>query len=248
MKERLLRICEDRNNAMSYCVHCGVQIADYEKSCPLCGTPVIDPQRTMQGEPLFIDRMDLTAHRINRTFVATLVFAVMLIPFAITAILDFILSVQLTWAFYVLGAEGCFGIFFLVPFLYPRANPYWFALTDTAAAAAYLLLIAALNHGISWYFVLGLPLVLLTGWFAVLCLFFVRQKKLGKLGIAGRLLLSTAIFLFGIDIIIRQALAGSFWPLWAWYASAPLIVLGVVIIIFSRSIRISEWIRRKLFL
>lgn len=233
---------------MSYCVHCGVKIADYEKSCPLCGTPVIDPNRIVQGEPLFIDRMDLTEHRINRTFIATLVFVLLLVPFAVTAILDFVLSVQLTWAFYVLGAEGCFGVFFLLPFLFPKASPYWFAIADAAAAAAYLLLIAALTGGMGWYFTLGFPLAMLSGWFAVLSLFIARQKHLGKLAITGWLLLTLAVFLFGIDSIISQYVNGSFLPVWAWYASTPLLVLGIVIIILSRSIRINEWIRRKLFL
>ena len=28
---------------MSYCVQCGVRLAQQEKKCPLCGTPVINP-------------------------------------------------------------------------------------------------------------------------------------------------------------------------------------------------------------
>ena len=28
---------------MSYCVHCGVQLAPSEARCPLCQTPVVDP-------------------------------------------------------------------------------------------------------------------------------------------------------------------------------------------------------------
>jgi hypothetical protein len=28
---------------MSYCVECGVKLAEYEKECPLCTTPVYNP-------------------------------------------------------------------------------------------------------------------------------------------------------------------------------------------------------------
>ena len=28
---------------MSYCVHCGVELDEQAKRCPLCGTPVVDP-------------------------------------------------------------------------------------------------------------------------------------------------------------------------------------------------------------
>jgi len=30
---------------MSYCVHCGVELAPSEESCPLCKTPVLDPNQ-----------------------------------------------------------------------------------------------------------------------------------------------------------------------------------------------------------
>ena len=30
---------------MSYCVHCGVELAPSERDCPLCGTAVLNPRR-----------------------------------------------------------------------------------------------------------------------------------------------------------------------------------------------------------
>ena len=30
---------------MSYCVNCGVKLAKSEKKCPLCNTPVINPNK-----------------------------------------------------------------------------------------------------------------------------------------------------------------------------------------------------------
>ena len=29
---------------MSYCVHCGVELHETSKSCPLCNTPVVNPR------------------------------------------------------------------------------------------------------------------------------------------------------------------------------------------------------------
>ena len=35
-----------------YCIKCGVELADSEKVCPLCGTPVFHPDLPCgQGEP-----------------------------------------------------------------------------------------------------------------------------------------------------------------------------------------------------
>ena len=61
---------------MSYCVHCGVKLADGAASCPLCGTPVLDPNRATakagaSAMPMFSERdEDRTAKRINPRFVA----------------------------------------------------------------------------------------------------------------------------------------------------------------------------------
>lgn len=30
---------------MSYCVHCGVELEENLKQCPLCNTPVYDPSK-----------------------------------------------------------------------------------------------------------------------------------------------------------------------------------------------------------
>ena len=35
---------------MSYCVHCGVELADSEKRCPLCHTRVVDPASPDAGQ------------------------------------------------------------------------------------------------------------------------------------------------------------------------------------------------------
>ncbi len=34
---------------MSYCVHCGVELAESEARCPLCNTKVVDPAAPQQG-------------------------------------------------------------------------------------------------------------------------------------------------------------------------------------------------------
>ena len=37
-----------------YCIQCGVQLADTEKSCPLCGTVCYHPDRSRpEAEPLY---------------------------------------------------------------------------------------------------------------------------------------------------------------------------------------------------
>ena len=45
---------------MSYCVHCGVELDEQAKRCPLCGTPVVDPSalEPVQEAPFFASRRE----------------------------------------------------------------------------------------------------------------------------------------------------------------------------------------------
>lgn len=45
---------------MSYCVHCGVELDDAARRCPLCHTPVLDPNRLQNREtpPSFPQRRE----------------------------------------------------------------------------------------------------------------------------------------------------------------------------------------------
>ena len=52
-----------------YCVKCGVQLADTEKSCPLCGTRVYHPD-LVQAEATPLDRLpeETTLQRTMKAF------------------------------------------------------------------------------------------------------------------------------------------------------------------------------------
>ena len=233
---------------MSYCVRCGVELADYEKKCPLCGTIVIDPERRKDCDPLFPERIDwLKEKKVNKSFALWLVFIVMLFPFAVTTVIDLIFSFGLIWSAYVLGAELCIWILFVFPFQFSGVKPYWYCLADAVAASGYLFLISVLVKNREWYLPLALPLVLLSAALGVLNI-AISRRRIGKIAKLGWSIIPLGCFLCGVDITITHYTTGSFLPMWAWFVTIPLLVFGIVAIIISKSVRLSEWIRRKMFI
>ncbi|MCQ2431003.1 MAG: zinc ribbon domain-containing protein [Clostridia bacterium] len=234
---------------MSYCVHCGVELADHEKECPLCGTVVIDPNRTNNGDPMFSRKMeDIKEQRINPRFIAMLIFWITLLPFAATAGIFMIFSLGLRWTVYVFGAEVCVWAFFLFPLHYQGIKPYWNVLINTAVTAGYLFLIAFMQENNSWYLPLALPLTLLTSAVAAAIVFILRRKKLGKFGKFGWTAISASVYLFAIDICITHFVSGFFFPLWSWFVGIPFAALGVVCVLISGNAALSEWIRKNMFI
>ncbi len=234
---------------MSYCVHCGVELADYETKCPLCETPVIDPMRPIaSGEPLFVDRIDIKEKKFNKHFIISIVSIILLIPFTVTTILDIYFSLGMTWSAFVLGAEALFWLSFVLPFQNRHTSPYVFCLIDIAATALYVLLISILTNGFKWYLPLALPIIVVSGCEILAMIFIHRSKRIGKLTKAGCCILAVSFLPLLIDVAIAHYLNGTFMPQWSWYASVPLFVLGLTVIILSKSVKVTEWLRKKMYI
>ncbi len=59
---------------MSYCVHCGVELAPSEEKCPLCKTPVMDPNQAWREpeERPYPERLEVVPPHIDRQYGAQL--------------------------------------------------------------------------------------------------------------------------------------------------------------------------------
>ena len=233
---------------MSYCVHCGVELADYAKKCPLCETPVIDPNRAAaKSEPAFVDMVE-TGKKVNKRFVVLILSVVLLIPFIVTTVLDITLSLGMTWSAYVLSAEAMVWLWFILPIQCPNTSPYLFCLIDGIAAALYVFLISVIENGKGWYLPLALPIVVAATIEIMIMTLIHRTKKLGKLTKAGLVIFALSFLPLVIDIAINSYSFGKIMVRWSWYASLPLFVLGLTITVLSKSVRFTEWLRKKMYI
>ena len=233
---------------MSYCVHCGVKLASYETVCPLCGTPVNDPSGNPDtDQPRFEDYIETTDRKVNRHFLFTLISLLALVPFIITAIVDYCINRSFGWSLLVLGGEVVLWALIMIPYRFSFSFPSTYIIFDTLAIVLYILLINIIFKT-KWFLPIGLPLTVASGllvFFIVKILFEGDHRKLMTFG---SLSFALSIYLCVIDVIITSFSTGVFRLSWAYWPFVPLFTFGTAAMLFSRSQRISSWLKRRLFI
>ena len=84
---------------MSYCVKCGVELADSERVCPLCGTRVFHPDLPCgQGEPPYPPAHHPRHEEVSRIGVLFVISVCMLLPAVITVLCDWRINGTIVWS------------------------------------------------------------------------------------------------------------------------------------------------------
>ncbi|MDD2561332.1 MAG: hypothetical protein PHG11_03305 [Eubacteriales bacterium] len=234
---------------MSYCVECGVKLAASEPRCPLCQTPVNNPNQPVceledSSHPQAIEE---AISRMDRGYARQLSLVFLLIPILTVLIIDLI-DAGIPWSPYVVGALVMGYCFFAFPLLFRFTRPYVYIVVDVLALLGFLLLVAWMGNGISWYLSLVLPVILLVGVATLLIILALRRREMKRLY---RAALSAALFalaLVGLEIIIdlnawNQAHLG-----WSVYTAIPLAVIALMLAGLEQNHELKEAVRKRLFL
>jgi peptidoglycan/LPS O-acetylase OafA/YrhL len=233
---------------MSYCVNCGVELADSEKSCPLCNVAVNNPVKPWSEPPTrpYPSRMDKVITQLNRNFGVGLASLFLIIPSAISLAADFFADAFISWSFYVIGACLLAYVFVIFPLLFKSPRPYLFLALDFLALAAYLAMIDSFD-GYSWFLPLALPLASISAAFALGAIIAVRQKRLAPLNRSGVIFLLVSALCVAIDIVVNLFAGRGFQMIWSPYASAPCIVFSVALFYTERHAALKARLQKRLF-
>ena len=100
---------------MSYCVHCGVELADSEHECPLCGTPVYDPSSpTRLGHAPFPTPREKETPEVKTSGVFLILTFIFMLPLLLSLVCDLSISGRVSWSGYVMGGVAV-AYFIIVP-------------------------------------------------------------------------------------------------------------------------------------
>lgn len=233
---------------MSYCVNCGVELADSEKHCPLCQTEVINPKAPWQepAERPYSRHVDTIMKRIDRRYFATLTALLLSIPCIITVLLDILTGGGLTWSAYVIGAVAVIYIVVLLPFFFRKYHAVIFLGADCAAVLLYLLFIETMIGG-SWFLTLGLPLTVSASVCMLALALLFTHWKLSILVKTGAVLIAVGVFVVTAEMIISLDVYGALRFAWSFYALIPCAVLGAAAFVLEHRQNFKERVRRRLF-
>lgn len=228
-----------------YCVKCGVELADSQRSCPLCSTPVyfpeLDPERERpypkQNKPEAVNARGVY-------FVITFAF---IIAIAVCLLADQALGVGMGWSYYVLGGMALAYIILILPGWFNRPHPEVFTPCNFAAIALYVGYINFSLDG-SWFIPFALPLI--GGVAIIVCAIVILTHYLrrGRLYIWGGALIAAGAHCVLIEWLLVRTFATQPMFLWSPYPATTLILVGIMLIIVAIVKPFRESLRRVFFL
>ena len=230
-----------------YCVKCGVELADSEKKCPLCGTPVFHPdiERKPAEPPFPPDRRHAeNVSRVGILFVLTVLFV---LPAAICLLCDWRINGGIVWSGYAAGGIALLYILVLLPMWFRHPNPVIFVPLDFAAIGLYLLYIDLATGG-HWFLSFAFPVTGAIGVLVTAVVALTRYLHAGYLYIyGGGLILGGALamlieFLLNLTFQVHETFFWSFYPLVAG------VLLGLMLIVIAVCKPLRESLRKKFFL
>lgn len=233
---------------MSYCVNCGVELSTSASTCPLCDTPVINPniKEQIKEAPAFPERIELPKSTKNK-YSAIIISIILLIPNLVCVLTNVLLSPEKPWSIYVIASSAIAWFLLIFPFLMKSKRKYLTLIIDTLATAAYIFIFYYYNSEQSgWFWTLALPLVAgFFGFVAILTAYFSKKRTLNKslIAVFGILTAMNVYTCTVINVNIYSAVAT--------YVT---MILGVSCLIFmlffvaaDKNDKLKAWLSRKFF-
>lgn len=227
-----------------YCVQCGVRLAEGTEKCPLCATPVWNPNGTVSAvtfPPTYPEAKG--RHRCAIVFTITvlsviacaIVFAVFQKYYkdmAACGVVD--LGILLGY------------ILFVLPFWFRKPNPVIFLPIGHAAAAGYLLYLNIYSKG-SWFLSFAGPIILTSMVLTTTLATLIRYVRGGRYFIFGG-----AFLLLGGATILIEGLAhltfGIGFAVWSPYTAGLCGVIAIVLILAGIIRPMRDFFNRMFFI
>ncbi len=234
---------------MSYCVHCGVELDANAKSCPLCGTPVLDPSAAPvpQTPPPFPADPGVVGPA-SRSELALLLTSMFTSAALCCGILNLFFQRQRWWSLYVMGCMLMLWVWLVPPLLF-RRMPLWVRLLlDAAAVGVYVGLIAVELDGLDWFMGLALPIILLGAALVTALGFLLREGRRSLLTSVTLIIGSVGLFLVGVECFVDRAREGALSLSWSLVVLTICIALVIPLVVVRRVPSLREEARKRFHL
>lgn len=233
---------------MSYCVNCGVELDASAERCPLCNTPVINPnelERLGEAQSPFPMQKG-QVETVKRKDMGILLTMVTLSTAVICGILNILVFRESMWSLAVAGACVLLWVLLVPVVIYTKQAAYLYLLYDGAAVVFLLYMITLIAGDNDWFVGLAVPLTVLVTVVAegfTLCV-----DKLPKSFLTVSLYLFTGIGLLcmGIEILIDRYVSGSISLGWSAVVLTVCGVLDIALITMLSRRRLRNYVRRRL--
>ena len=230
-----------------YCIQCGVELAEAQHSCPLCGTEVYHPGLDLpKGEGLY-PRDQHPPRQVRPWGMLTILTALFLLPIIICLVCDRQLSGEVTWSGYAVGGLTLFYIVAVLPGWFRRPHPTVFVPCDFLAV---LLLLHYINFHTAgdWFLTFAFPLTAGLGLIVTAVVVLTRYIRRGRLYVYGGASLTLAAFMPVLELLMNLTLHREIRFIWSPYPLTALVLLGAVLLLTAICRPLRESLDKRLFI
>jgi len=231
-----------------YCINCGVELADSETRCPLCGTVVFHPElERPSGEKPFPPDTRSPEEPVSRAgllFVLTSFFSLALV---ITLLCDWRINGGITWSGYAACAILTCYVVFVLPLWFHSPNPVIFVPADFAVVSAYLLYID-LKTGGRWFLPFAFPVVGGLGLIVTAVIALRRYVRRGRFFVYGGAMVALGVFMPVMEYLLNLTFAIRHKLIWSIYPLAVFVLFGAMLLVAASCRSLRESLHKKFFL
>lgn len=232
---------------MSYCVNCGVELEASLRECPLCHAPVINPLEAGKETPPSPYPTDKGQVEEVRRKDLGILLSVVLTATAVTCLLlNLLVFDHSFWSLQVIGICICLFVFTFPMVYYTKMPPAVSLLADGLAVAVYLYMIAYLTPSTTWFWQLGLPIVILVILNTEIFTFLAKLVPFTLLSGALCLFIEIPLFCAALELMIRHMLLAPIRLTWSAVVLTVCAIIDVALITILVKKRLRNAVRRRL--
>jgi hypothetical protein len=230
-----------------YCVKCGVELADTEKVCPLCGTAVYHPDISRPQVPPTYPSFVKEKENMRPQGILFILTVLAMMPIAITLFCDLHMNRAVTWSGYAVGGILVAYFVLVLPLWFSRPNPVVFLPIDFALFGVLLLYINWYTCG-DWFLTLAFPAVGCMGLIVTALVTLVRYLRKGLLYVFGGGFVAVGGYCLLLEFFINLTFMDNFKFIWSPYPLIFCLFAGVALIVVGSSKSLRESLHRKIFI
>ncbi len=226
-----------------YCVKCGVKLSDGLGKCPLCGTPVWNPDGAEAKRPDYPDRLPE-----ERNYRRVIAFVLTVFSLAVLLVIGLIFTQvggDYHWTVYSGGGVLVFYVMVVLPLWFRSLYPGIYVPLCTLIVEVYIWLICLITGG-HWFWSFGFPVVgclaiILTA--AAVLLHHIKVKRFYIYG-------GTFIAFGGYSMLVELFLCITFGTrmfAWSIFTCAALFAIGLFLILAQCIRPLQNFLRKNFF-
>ncbi len=234
---------------MSYCVNCGVELAEYIKKCPLCSTEVINPNQPydFSSAPLYPEYEVVPKQKISPKLILGIVGIIFMLPSALCLVADLSYDGLFGWSGYVVASLFAVYTFIASALSVHKESLFLEQIFDYMAILLLMVYVEEQSGG-KWFLTFALPLLCAFAATTLTLTFLVKVLNKRILTVISIGSFSVAVTCVLSDLLIKYNFYSLMSIGWSLYPFISLVIIGSVLLFIDNNKYIKRRLEKKFFI